>query len=79
MQLKVEFYDEDEELVNLMNGYNFKMFGNKKLPSKIEFIPLEDEGNKTVIEYNSWEFDKEIPSKLFYNTICIKIKIDDVN
>ena len=39
MQLKVEFYDEDEELVNLMNGYNFKMFGYKKLPSKIEFIP----------------------------------------
>jgi hypothetical protein len=74
MQLKVEFYDEDEELVNLMNGYNFKMFGNKKLPSKIEFIPLEDEGNKTVIEYNSWEFDKEIPSNYFTTQYVSRLK-----
>ena len=74
MQLKVEFYDEDEELVNLMNGYNFKMFDNKKLPSKIEFIPLEDEGNKTVIEYNSWEFDKEIPSNYFTAQYVSRLK-----
>ena len=74
MQLKVEFYDEDEELVNLMNGYNFKMFGNKKLPSKIEFFPLEDEGNKTVIEYNSWEFDKEIPSNYFTTQYVSRLK-----
>ena len=74
MQLKVEFYDEDEELVNLMNGYNFKMFGNKKLPSKIEFIPLEDEGNKTVIEYNSWEFDQEIPSNYFTTQYVSRLK-----
>ena len=74
MQLKVEFYDEDEELVNLMNGHNFKMFGNKKLPSKIEFIPLEDEGNKTVIEYNSWEFDKEIPSNYFTTQYVSRLK-----
>ena len=74
MQLKVEFYDEDEELVNLMNGYNFKMFGNKKLPSKIEFIPLEDEGNKTVIEYNSWEFDQKIPSNYFTTQYVSRLK-----
>ena len=74
MQLKVEFYDEDEELVNLMNGYNFKMFGNKKLTSKIEFIPLEDEGNKTVIEYNSWEFDQKIPSNYFTTQYVSRLK-----
>ena len=74
MQLKVEFYDEDEELVNLMNGYNFKMFGNKKLPSKIEFIPLEDEGNKTVIEYNSWKFDQKIPSNYFTTQYVSRLK-----
>ena len=74
LQLKIEFYDEDEELVNLMNGYNFKIFGNKKLPSKIEFIPLEDEGNKTVIEYNSWEFDNEIPSNYFTTQYVSRLK-----
>ena len=74
MQLKVEFYDEDEELVNLMNGYNFKMFGNKKLPSKIEFIPLEDQGNKTVIVYNTWEFGREIPSSYFTTQYVSRLK-----
>ena len=74
MQLKIEFYDDDEEIVNLMNGYNFKMFGNKKLPSKIEFIPLEDKGNKTIIEYKIWEFDKDIPSNYFTTQYVSRLK-----
>ncbi len=74
MQLKVEFYDEDEELVNLMQGYEAKMYGDKKLLSKIEFIPLEDEGNKTIIEYNVWEFDKDIPSNYFTTQYVSRLK-----
>jgi len=74
MQLKIEFYDDDEEIVNLMHGYNFKMFGNKKLPSKIEFIPLEDQGNKTIIEYKIWEFDKDIPSNYFTTQYVSRLK-----
>ena len=74
MQLKIEFYDDDEEIVNLMNGYNFKMFGNKKLPSKIEFIPLEDQGNKTIIEYKIWEFDNDIPSNYFTTQYVSRLK-----
>lgn len=74
MQLKVEFYDEDEELVNLMEGYNAKLFSGKKLPSKIEFMPLEDEGHKTVIEYNLWEFDKDIPSNYFSTQYVSRLK-----
>ncbi|MDG2342993.1 MAG: outer membrane lipoprotein-sorting protein [Flavobacteriales bacterium] len=74
MQLKVEFFDEDEELVNLMEGYEAKMYGDKKLLSKIEFIPLEDEGHKTVIEYNVWEFDKDIPSNYFSTQYVSRLK-----
>ena len=74
MQLRVEFYDEDEELVNLMEGYNTKLFSGKNLPSKIEFIPLEDEGHKTVIEYNVWEFDKDIPSNYFSTQYVSRLK-----
>jgi outer membrane lipoprotein-sorting protein len=74
MQLKVEFYDEDEELVNLMEGYEAKMYGDKKLLSRIEFIPLDDEGNKTIIEYNVWEFDQEIPSNYFTTQYVSRLK-----
>ncbi|MDG2369558.1 MAG: outer membrane lipoprotein-sorting protein [Flavobacteriales bacterium] len=74
MQLKVEFFDEDEELVNLMEGYNVKTFSGKKLPSKIEFIPLEDQGNKTIIEYTKWEFDLEIPPNYFTTQYVSRLK-----
>ena len=51
MQVKTEFYDEDEFLVNEMNGSNFKDFGGKMLPGKIEYIPVEKKGQKTQVEY----------------------------
>ena len=74
IQLKVEFYDEDEELVNIMEGYDVKSFDGKKLPSKIEFIPLENEGYKTIITYDIWEFDKDIPSNYFTTQYVSRLK-----
>ena len=66
MQLKVAFYDEDEFLVNKLLAYNPKKFGDRTLPSKIEYIPMEKEGQKTVIEYLKWQFD--VPVKEVYFT-----------
>ena len=74
MQLKIEFYDEDEELINLMTGSNIKSFSGKRLPSILEFIPLEDQGNKTIIEYQVWEFDVEIPSNYFTTQYVSRLK-----
>tara|TARA_B100000575_G_scaffold134787_1_gene107401 strand:- start:3777 stop:4517 length:741 start_codon:yes stop_codon:yes gene_type:complete len=74
MQLKVAFYDEDEELVSLMNGNDVQVFDGTKLPSKIEFIPLEDEGHKTVITYDVWEFNKDIPSSYFTTQYVSRLK-----
>ena len=74
MQLKSEFYDEDDELINLMLGSNVKTFSDKKLPSKIEFIPVENKGQKTVIEYNVWDFDVEIPDNYFTTQYISRLK-----
>ena len=74
MQLRTEFYDEDEELVNLMIGSDIKTFGNKKLPSKLEFIPLENEGQKTVIDYNVWKFNIVIPENYFKTQYISRLK-----
>ena len=65
MQMKIEFYDEDDFLVNKMLAYNPKLFDGKKLPSKIEFIPVDKPGNKTVIIYNKLVFDKPISESYF--------------
>ena len=65
MQLRTEFYDEDGYLVNIMKGTNVKMLGGKLLPSKMEMIPVEEEGKMTVMEYHTIEFDKPIEDSFF--------------
>ncbi|MFT5764662.1 MAG: outer membrane lipoprotein-sorting protein [Saprospiraceae bacterium] len=65
MQLKTEFYDEDDYLVNTMKGKNIKEIGGKLLPAVLEVIPADEEGNKTMIEYLSLDFDKPIEASFF--------------
>ncbi|MDA9343623.1 outer membrane lipoprotein-sorting protein [Algibacter sp.] len=65
LQLKAEFYDEDGELVNIMNSGEIKEIGGKKITSKIEMFPLDKEGNSTVILYNNIIFDKPINDNFF--------------
>ena len=65
MQLKTEFYDEDEYLVNTMLGKDIKMLGGKLLPAVMEVIPADEEGHKTVIEQLWIEFDTPIDDKFF--------------
>jgi outer membrane lipoprotein-sorting protein len=65
MQMKAEFYDEDNFLVNSMLSHKPKIFDGKKLPSVLEFIPWEKDGNKTIIEYKVLRFDTEIKDEIF--------------
>jgi hypothetical protein len=48
-----------------MYGKSVKNFDGKKLPSIIEFIPLDEEGNKTIVERLVWEFDIYINKRFF--------------
>jgi outer membrane lipoprotein-sorting protein len=65
LQYKAEFYDEDGELVNIMTSSEVKVMGNRKITSQIEMIPLDKEGNSTVIIYNDIVFDEEINENFF--------------
>ncbi|MBN09696.1 MAG: outer membrane lipoprotein-sorting protein [Flavobacteriaceae bacterium] len=65
MQLKTEFYDEDLEIVNRMVGSEIREFNGKKLPSKLDFYPLDDPGNKTIIEYDVLNYGISIPQNYF--------------
>jgi outer membrane lipoprotein-sorting protein len=71
MQMKVEFYDEDDYLVNTMLGKNVKMLGGKMLPAILEVIPEDEEGNKTVIEYLKLNFDQK-PKDAFFSIQNLK-------
>lgn len=65
LQLKTEFYDEDDYLVNTMYGKKISQFGDRKIPAVLEVIPAEEEGYMTRIEYLSMQFDKPIKDNFF--------------
>ena len=62
---KVEYYDEDMKLINVMNASNIKRVGNREIPVKLEITPMENINNKTVLETKTLLFDKPISDDFF--------------
>jgi len=65
LQLKVEFYDEFGDLINVMEGKEVEKFDGRVIPSIMEMTPQDKEGHKTIIEYESMEFNEDIPERFF--------------
>ena len=65
IQIKSEYYDEDDDLVKSDFGYNFKKMDGRLIPSRIEIVPAGDEGKKTVILMKEVQFDIELPTSYF--------------
>lgn len=74
LQLKAEFYDEDGELVNIMNSGDVKEMGGRKITSKIEMIPVDKEGYSTWIIYNDIVFNEIIDDNFFTTRNLKKLK-----
>lgn len=74
LMLYSEYFDEDGELVNTMKSSEIKLFGDRVLPSKIEMIPANKKGNKTVLIYNSLNFDIPIEDSFFSTQNSTKVK-----
>ncbi len=71
---KTEMYDEDLFLVNIMIASDIKQFANKFLPAKLEVLPVEKKGHKTVIQYVALKFDVPINDTFFSLQNMRKIK-----
>ena len=65
LELRTEFYDEDDEIVNLMKGMDVKEFDQRTIPSRFEMIPMDEEGKKTVLIYQAIKFNTGIPEDFF--------------
>jgi outer membrane lipoprotein-sorting protein len=61
----VEYYDEVMDLINTMTGSQIKNVGDRMLPTRMEIIPADKPGNKTILEYSSIVFDKPIEDRFF--------------
>jgi len=65
LQIKSEYYDEDGELVKSDHGYDFKKMDGRLIPSRIEIIPADEEGKKTVLYIEDIKFDVNLPETFF--------------
>lgn len=65
LQLRAEFYDEDGELVRLMEGSEIKEMDDRIIPTRMEMIPMNEDGNKTVIIYEKMKFNIDISQRFF--------------
>ncbi len=74
MQLKSEFYDEEDKLVKVFIGSEIKEFDGRRIPSKWEMIPLNKEGNKTVLEYKKVKFNIKIDESFFSQQNMTKVR-----
>lgn len=71
IQLRTEFYDEDGYLVNIFNAYNIKTMDGRTMATKMEMIPVEEPGNKTVLITDNINFDTGVKQE-FFNTNQMK-------
>ena len=65
LELRLEFYDEDNKLVNTMQCSDIQVMGGRTMPCKMEMIPADKKGQETVIIYNSAVFNQPISDDFF--------------
>lgn len=65
LQLKTEFYDEDNFLVNTVFSSNIREIGGRILPTVMKLVPADQPKNSTVLEYEQLEFGVKFKSDFF--------------
>ena len=65
IELRVEFYDEDLELVNIQTLSDIQTMGGRRIPTKFTITPVDKEGHATMLIFKAAEFDKPIKDSFF--------------
>lgn len=63
--LKAELYDEDGALVRTELGSEIKVMDGRSIPTRLELIPAEEKGNKTVVIIKEIRFNVPIEDSFF--------------
>jgi len=65
LQLRADYYDEDDYMVKSMIGSKVQKMGGRNIPAHWEMIPHEEPGQKTVMDYLAIQFNIEIDESFF--------------
>ncbi len=73
-EMKAEFYDEDMKLVNTQIASDIRQFGDRKLPARMEMVPADKPGNKTILQMENMQFNIDLPDSFFSQQNMQKVK-----
>ena len=73
-QWMAEYYDEDNKLVNVSNNYDIKRMGDREIPTRLEMIPQNKKGQKTIIHIDDMRFNAGIDESFFSQQNMKKIR-----
>jgi len=65
MEIKAEYYDEDDFLVKSMLGSGIKKMDGRAIPTHWEMIPEDKPKQKTIMEYVKIDFNAKIEGSFF--------------
>jgi outer membrane lipoprotein-sorting protein len=63
--LKAEYYDEDGFLVNTEILSQIKQMDDRTMPTRLEMIPADEEGNKTILIFDEIKFNVDLEESFF--------------
>lgn len=65
LQLRVENYDQRNELANTMELDQITRFGDREIPARITVIPADKDNERTILTYQAMDFDIDIDEGFF--------------
>ena len=65
LQMKSEYFDEDETLIKTEKAYDVQNMGGRLIPTRFELIPEEEEGHKTIVIMDEATFNEPIEDDFF--------------
>jgi outer membrane lipoprotein-sorting protein len=63
--IKTQYFDEDNILVQTMENFDFKTFGDRQMPSRMEMTPADKTNQKTVIIVSKAQYNQPINDNFF--------------
>jgi hypothetical protein len=65
LELQADYYDEEGNLVRRMVGSKVQKMGGRTIPTRLEILPMDKQGEKTVLEYTHLDFDINVKQSFF--------------
>jgi len=74
LQLKAEYYDEDDLLIKTETASDIKNLGGRMIPARFELVPADRKGNITVVTVDAVKFNVPIAESYFSQQNMQKIR-----